>query len=393
MPAYLFQGQRLTPADPGFAEALAMAQAECLRPRCLCQSDGVPMYVARLGGRFVLKRMPLSGCLHAPDCKSYELPPGMSGLARLLGTAIAENPVTGITSLKLGFALSRHALRSCDPYGIKGTRGHGNDGGARLTLRGLLHYLWDEAELTHWQPSFAGRRSWVTVRRRLLSAVEGKIARGHALIDRIYVPEPFSASCRVEIAERRAAQWGRAFRTGTAERQLLILVGEVKEVRETRLGHRAVVKNVPDFHFAMSDETYRWVTKRFASELSLWDSTAGSHLLMIATLGLSNQAMPKIEELSLMPTNDQWIPIEDGFDLQLVERLVQQRRQFRKTLRYDNPTYAVLPEAVLLDTAGPPTPLFVSRLAAPSPSGNVDSHESSGAWTWHVVRSPIPSLP
>src|ERR1035438_7984384 len=36
--------------------------------------------------------------------------------------------------------------------------------GTRLTLRGLLHYLWDESKLSHWTPEMEGKRSWFTVR-------------------------------------------------------------------------------------------------------------------------------------------------------------------------------------------------------------------------------------
>ncbi|MBK7656669.1 MAG: DUF1173 family protein [Betaproteobacteria bacterium] len=29
-----------------------------------------------------------------------------------------------------------------------------------MTIRSLLHYLWDGAKLTHWQPTWANKRSW-----------------------------------------------------------------------------------------------------------------------------------------------------------------------------------------------------------------------------------------
>ncbi len=73
------------------------------------------MYVAHLGRRHILKRMPLTGHLHASHCASHELPPGMAGPDSPVGTAISENPVTGITTLKLGFALSKRAPRLGEP--------------------------------------------------------------------------------------------------------------------------------------------------------------------------------------------------------------------------------------------------------------------------------------
>ena len=48
------------------------------RPGCACnpsQDGGVPMYVARIGDRYYLKRMPGTGPEHAPGCGSWSPPP------------------------------------------------------------------------------------------------------------------------------------------------------------------------------------------------------------------------------------------------------------------------------------------------------------------------------
>lgn len=109
-PAYLVDGRRYAPESPGIAEAIAAAHATRHRPHCLClgslEPEGIEMYVARLGGGFIVKRMPNTGSYHAPDCPSYEPPAEFSGLGQVLGSAITENPATGETALKLGFSLS-----------------------------------------------------------------------------------------------------------------------------------------------------------------------------------------------------------------------------------------------------------------------------------------------
>ena len=73
------------------------------------------MYVARLGDGYLIKRMPYTGSHHAPDCPSYEPPAEFSGLGQVLGTAITEDPVNGVTALKLGFSMSKAGARSIDP--------------------------------------------------------------------------------------------------------------------------------------------------------------------------------------------------------------------------------------------------------------------------------------
>ena len=175
----------------------------------MCVVGGVEMYVARIAGTdggFIVKRMPNTGSCHAPACPSYEPRPESSGLGQVLGSAITEDPATGKTTLKLGFSMSKIAGRSATP-----TPGGGNDSvvsiGTKLSLRALLHYLWDQADLTRWRPWFAGKRTWSTVRKHLLLAAENKIARGDSLRSRLYIPEVFSVEHRDAISTRRMAQW------------------------------------------------------------------------------------------------------------------------------------------------------------------------------------------
>lgn len=175
---YLIGGRRLEVGSAEFGEAIAAAHATHQRPRCLCLFEGVEMYVARLAGTdegFIVKRMPDTGCHHAPDCPSYEPPAELSGLGQVLGSAIAEDPITGETALKLGFALTKVGGRSTTPAAGVASDSVASDG-TKLSLRGLLHYLWDQAELTHWQPGFASKRSWGTVRRHLLLAAQNRFS-------------------------------------------------------------------------------------------------------------------------------------------------------------------------------------------------------------------------
>ena len=93
--------------SPKLGHALQQARSAKLRPSCLCQGSGVPMYIAQLGEHLVLKRMPNSGKVHAPDCDSFEPPPELSGLGQVMGSAIREDPDAGLTTLKLDFSLTK----------------------------------------------------------------------------------------------------------------------------------------------------------------------------------------------------------------------------------------------------------------------------------------------
>jgi len=331
---YEIAGRRFEIGSRGFADAVADAHAAHQRPRCMCLVQGVEMYVARLGEGYIVKRMPDTGSHHAPDCPSYEPPAEFSGLGQVLGSAITEDPATGETTLKLDFPLTKMPGRSTIPP-TSGESDSASSTGTRLSLRGLLHYLWDKAELTRWHPGFAGKRTWATVRRHLLHAAEHKLARGDALRARLYVPETFSIEQRDAINARRLAQWQTAVPAPGKPQRLMLLICEVKEIVPARYGFKAIVKHLPDQACAIDEQLYRRLGRRFEVELALWGASDDIHLVMIATFGVSSAGVPAIHELSLMPATAQWLPIENSFEHQLVGQLVADRRSFIKGIRYN----------------------------------------------------------
>jgi hypothetical protein len=394
MAAYLFGTKRIASDDEGFAAALEAAHANRLRPRCLCLVEGIEMYIARLGEGFIVKRMPNTGSRHTPDCPSYEPPSESSGLGQVLGTAIEEDPATGETTLRLEFSMSKLGGRATIPAPGSPSDSVASNG-SRLSLRGLLHYLWDQAELTRWQPGFAGKRTWGTVRKHLLLAAENKIARGEALHSRLYIPEVFSVEQRDELNARRIAQWQHAVVAAPCKPQhLMLLIGEVKEIVPARYGFKAVVKHVPDQAFAIDEQLYRRLGRRFESELALWGAVSDIHMVMIATFGIGAAGVPAVAELSLMPVTQQWLPVEDAFDKQLVDRLVAQGRSFVKGLRYNLGAESPLANAVLTDCEGAAPMLFVVSAGFEGSGGSSRvPAPSTPVWLWRPASESMPPLP
>lgn len=396
MANYLFGRHRLSSDDEGFSTALAEAHTARLRPRCLCLVDGVEMYVARLGEGYIVKRMPDTGSHHAPDCPSYEPPPEASGLGQVLGSAIREDPTTGETALRLGFSLSRRGSSTTTPEPGSPAVDSVVSDGSKLSLRGLLHYLWDQAGLTRWEPGFAGKRSWGTVRKHLLQAAEHKIARGESLRSRLYIPEVFSVEQRDQLNARRLRHWRYAMAAPGRPQRLMLLIGEVKEIVPARYGYRAVIKHVPDQAFALDEALYRRLGRRFKAELALWGATDGVRMLIIATYAVSEAGIPTIAELSLMPVTPQWLPVDNSFEMQLVNRLVTESRSFIKGLRYNLSPAAVVATAALVDTGDRPTMLFVSSLAEAAPlrnEGGACDQWPTAVWRWQAMTEAMPWLP
>lgn len=390
---YEIAGRRFEIGTRGFAEAVADSHAAHQRPRCMCLVEGIEMYVARLGDGYIVKRMPDTGSQHAPGCPSYQPPAESSGLGQVLGSAITEDPATGETNLRLDFSMSKIAGRTAMP-----TAGGDSDSvassGTKLSLRGLLHYLWDQAELTRWQPGFAGRRTWSTVRKHLLQAAENKIARGDSLRTRLYIPEAFSVEQRDAINARRVAQWSQAIAAPGKPQHLMLLIAEVKEIVPARYGFKAVVKHVPDQAFALDEQLYRRLGRRFDSALALWGAADDIHMVMIATFSVAAVGIPTIVELSLMPVTRHWLPVEDGYEKQLIERLVADGRSFVKGLRYNLGAEGALASATLTDCEGSAPLLFVVHAGIEDNGRYLQVCDPSlPVWQWSPSHEAMPALP
>lgn len=346
---YEIAGRQYVHQSPEFAEAVARAHAHQQRPRCICVPGGLETYVAKLNGGFIVKRMPETGHQHARSCPHFEPPAEESGLQHLLGTAIREDPVTGLTALRLDFSLSRRVRPGAQrqPTSIE-AKAAGNCA-PRLSLRGLLHHLWDQADLTRWHPGFEGKRSWATVRRHLQNAAQQNVADGVALSTRLYVPELFTPADQESIRARRSACWTRTAALQTGHQILMLVIAEVKVIEPARYAFHALLKHVPDIGFALDERLYRSLGRHLSEELSIWSASEKIRMVMIATFGVASTGVPTISRLSLMPVTQQWLPVESLDGLQLVERLVGEGRAFMMKLRYDLCRDTTAPCLILTD--------------------------------------------
>ncbi|MGQ3050905.1 MAG: DUF1173 family protein [Roseateles sp.] len=390
---YEIGGQQYDLTTPGYSEAVARAHAMQQRPRCMCMPGGVETYVARLSGGYVVKRMPDTGDQHAPSCPHFEVAADASGLGALLGTAIREDPVTGLTALKLDFSLSRSPQRLASrDTSVRALATAPSC--PRLSLRGLLLYLWEQAGLTRWQPSFAGKRSWATVRRRLLQAAGNKIVGGRPLLDRLFVPEPFSVEQREALGRRRAAFWAMAAPNSAGSGQRLLLIGELKEIVPARCGFKAIVKQVPDQAFVIDEHLYGRISRCLQPEISLWNAGDDIRMMSIATFSIGASGVPTIVELALAPATREWIPINDAFEQHLVERLVAERRSFLKIARINPRGRGLITSATLLDCPDSPSNLLVDVNAdQPFNPDATQELKPDRKWIWHVAEGPMAALP
>jgi hypothetical protein len=386
-------GRRIThPNHPDVQQLLAAAHTDRIRPLCLCRPDGVAMYVAKIGPeKFVIKRMPDSGLEHTPRCASYLPPEELSGLGQVLGSAITEEADSGLTAIKLGFRMSKAERAAPAGAGAGGVADSVAADPNRLTLRAVLHYLWQEADLATWTPGMEGKRNWRIVSWYLRQAARGKFTKGKPLATKLYVPEPFNVEKKTEIAARRLSAWAPLQQHGSAQ-QFMMLIGELKEIASARFGHKLVIRHLPDAPLMVDDTLLARLNKRFGDELELWQNNDDGHLMVIATFSVGRAGLATAEEISLVMTDRNWLPYESLLDKLLLDTALDARRRFTKSLRYNLAPDKPMASLVFTDTETPTAAFLLTSDEDREVAAQIAADTGTEVWAW-VVTEDMPPLP
>lgn len=372
-------------------QLLAAAHTDRVRPLCLCRPDGVTMYVAKIRpDKYVIKRIPDSGLEHAHRCASYLPPEELSGLGQVLGSAITEEAESGLTAIKPGFRMSKAERAAPAGAGGGGVADSVAADPNRLTLRAVLHYLWQEADLATWTPGMDGKRNWRIVSWYLRQTARGKYIKGKPLATRLYVPEPFNVEKKTEIAARRLSAW--APMQHGAGQQFMMLIGECKEIVSARFGHKLVVKHLPDAPLMIDDKLLARLNGRFGDELELSEADDDGHLMVIATFSVGRAGLAAAEEISLVMTDSHWLPYESLLDKLLLDAALAARRRFTKSLRYNLAPDKPMASLVFTDTETPTAAFVLTSDEDRDTAAQIATDTGTGVWTW-VVGEDMPPLP
>jgi hypothetical protein len=394
----------VNPHQPDISKILAQAYEEFkakgkLRPMCLCNGEpGLPMYIVKVSENFYLKRMPNTGRDHAVGCGSWEMPDEFSGRTDVFGSGISYDGENMM--LRLSFPLAKQGSRvapepnpnsSDDKLSV-------NNGGKRLSLQGLLHMLWEEAGLNKWQGA-EPNRTWEYVFQNLNMAVDGKVVKQHPLGRFLYIPQPFNKEKIEELeGDRKKRFIEHAMQEGKQGHQLMLLIAELKKIDEAGSGgYRAIVKHVPGFSFIVNDHLNDRIIKNYSKEIATIRATEEkwSHQIVAATFSVMPEGSAEIEEISYMPVTAQWIPFDNIYENELFSKLVATKRSFTRPLRYNRAKGVSMPSAVLTDTAGGPTALYVVAVGQDIEKVQRESLELDyDKWFWDLTASAmLPGLP
>jgi hypothetical protein len=269
----------------------------------------------------------------------------------------------------------------------------------RMSLRAVMHYLFERAGFNRWYPAMVGKRSQAVIHKYLMEAAADIETKGVRLSDRLYVPEQFNEERKEEIAKRRRKKLSILLSPESdMQFRMVLVLGEFKGAEISTFGRKVWIKHMPDAPLFIDNKAWERIERAYRDifEARGADTKAKLRVVICALVYAKREHMYQIDTASLMLTTENWVPLDGLQDLDLIQVLTEQKRRFMKPLRYDARSAAPFSNVLLLDTVTPPTPLHVISefMDSKDRTAKEKAIKISGdeTWVWYTAKE-MPALP
>ena len=371
-------------------KVLSSARSRDAAVKCCCPGSGGK----RLSVRYYedsdscgLARYPLTGEEHSNDCRFYAPNPEKSGLAGYEKGVVDELDNGGV-KIRLGIGL-RKKQPSDNPNTLQPPVQRGPTGKqARMTLLGLLHYLWDRAGLNVWWPAMQGKRDSGLVNARLREAASD-IKVGQIKLDRVLLLSALAKEGRWALLNQE-----RVLEANQGGLRLL-MIAPLASYRREREMNALPIKGYGGLPFLDVDaQLWDAVRNRYHRAVAAWQQ--GSSVITIAQLEVKgNVRYARVLDVALMSVTDNWIPVDSSYEKRIADKLTLEKRAFLKPMRFDAEEDEVFPDFILRDT-GCDIPLEVFGRSDEAYEARRLSKERyyaekfkvTGWWCWDAATDP-----
>jgi hypothetical protein len=391
-PLYLFQLYSATGGNVSTGNNVGNVDEQCRLEKwyeqnmrrflCHCKQSGVETCIARIKktGNYIIKCKPGTGFMHHIKCDYYEVPPPeLSGRDTVIDAIQEIGP--GIFDLKLEFRMHTHDAGSPEQEGA-GDKDTVKRGG-KLTLRALLHLLWEDSGFNEWSPTMERSRTWAHIQKVLLKTAESLQISGDSLAARLYIPEEYILKNSSDIIQRRNFYMKGINGRSNESKRLGLLIGMVKIIPSEVC--ELTVKHSPYFTFRLGKNIHKRFWEQYGTELARLErfqdyvksqekdgnkpdlsKAPDEHLFVAATFTVNSMREAFVEKAALMRTTRNSIPYETPYDKDLIDLLTKSKRRFVKVLRYDRPESEPLACVALIDTEASVTAMYIQPKGAES---------------------------
>ncbi|MFD0501481.1 DUF1173 family protein [Streptomyces rhizosphaericus] len=332
-----------------YADQFSTARSEGDRcAYCLCTTPNPRLVIRARAGRFHLAGWPAEGNQHAPHCDFYKLEGELSGKSLNNAEAILESD-SG-TSIRLATPLVIKTAEGSLPRPEHLQSQDTSETRRAVGLLGLLHYLWEQAQLNCWYRR-SYKRTWHVCHARLRNLLDDCTVNGRPIAAALYLVPPYrpqtAQSHQAELnifLERLGDHQGRKFRG--------LFLGEIRDIRETPYGHRIDLRHMRNPFFAKAGQLNRW-TRSYGLAFSAAVKSDRARRIALLAVEKKPSGTLAVMDGAFMLTNTNYIPADSSYELLMADALAKAGRRMIKPLRYDHHE-EVFPDFVLTDTT-PPT--------------------------------------
>lgn len=314
------------------------------RAVCLCRPESPqPLSVRRLSDEgiehYVLARMPRSWRAHDPDCV-FRTNPDATGLAAIESGPLRRN-TDGHLDLAVDIQLTassskKNAAKKDQKPSEADAPGKARVKRSAISLKGLLYWLWSAANLDVYRPKIA-RRTYSYVQMRVSDLFEQAMIKSRSMSSIAFMPSAFQP----EIYEAHKAAWETWRKMAIRHEQKSlstagIVIGEIKQITQWGASGRVFAlrfKHLPYVSFALYSDMHEALTRDYAFELSILNGESESaRVLCAAVVGCNEKEFLFVNELVLVATDRNYIPVDNCAEQALIERLTITKRVFKKHL-------------------------------------------------------------
>lgn len=343
-----------------FQHALETARVRFGHALCQCRRHPLKLQIRLREGKFHMAVWPEEGQLHDGNCIFYREDEQISPATELHSAVMHKED--GTKEVELSFAFSRSTLQAS---------GKGQEGNSRLSLdnqklpeqaslRGLLHLLWAEANLTRWHPKWS--RDWGRTRYELIHAAQYLTSNGEPLSQRLFVPRPYRDSIKEELNQ----EWDR-FVSDLAKGaggiiKSALLIAPVRKISKLTAGGVAVHLRHLRNPIGMNEATYNYVAhnnkaairriqaneearNRTQAEADGWIETKQPEVVAILHVEASSRGGLWARGGWLLPVHPTvFIPANNPDEVLLIDSLIDGRYQFSRVLSSEKASQRTKPD-------------------------------------------------
>ncbi len=362
---------------------------------CHCTGKPLPLFVShRYHKNYYLSKGEHTGSSHSHACEFFESESGPSPHGESKPARIVKSD--GTIDIKLDCPLRQSTGGAGTP---RRDREEGEVAGitrskrSTWTLLGLLQSAWQDAELNKWFPRRKYPPTMNTVRQKLMPVFEPMVVSGQRLREILFIPEFIGD---LQESDRANADRLRAI-TQTSGRHAVVIATLRGVVASSRPGGgKALSLNMVKPLLWMAPDLVQDVEQSFCRQLAALGDKS-QRTVVIATV-LREKETFKVGTVSMMTVSPEFIPADSSYELQVIAKLVEEKRFFSKPLRVEE--VGVMPDFRLLDSQ----PCVVMEVFGMMNDPEYRQHAEDKArtyakwgvplWQWDPLRQPdVPDFP